>query len=138
MPQVIPLNSEGSRKVSVALGDGIGVITFRTRFNPGVPGWYLDLFDAAGNAIVYGLGLVAPHNIIRHLPQLVQTIGDLRVVDLDGKGNTDPDRLGVGVGLVHYVPGEFNALYPDFDKPNVLPLGFNFDDLFTVLSPGPP
>ena len=102
MTQVIPLNSDGSRRVSVDLGDGIGVITFRSRYNSTVPGWYVDLYDADGNSIVFGLGLVAPHNIIRHLPRLVARIGDLRVIDIDGKGNINPDRLGVGVGLMHY------------------------------------
>lgn len=133
--QVIPLNSEGSRRVSVALGEGIGVVTFRARYNPGVPGWYLDLFDSEGTALVYGLGLVAPHNIIRHLPRLVRTIGDLRVIDIDGEGNTNPDRLGVGAGLIHYAPGEFEELYPEFDNPPLAPLGFDIDTLFSTVAP---
>jgi hypothetical protein len=135
MAQVLPLNSDGSRQISVDLGDGIGLISFRTRFNSTVPGWYLDLFDTDGSEIVFGLGLVAPHNIIRHLPRLVNRIGDLRVIDLDGLGNVDPDRLGVGVGLVHYPPGEFEELYPDFDNPPLRPLGLNMDDLFSESPP---
>lgn len=134
MPQTIPLNSEGSRRVTVDLGDGVGLIGFRSRYNSTVAGWCLDLYDANGAAIVTGLGLVAPHNIIRHLPRLVNTIGDLRVIDLDGNGNTDPDRLGVGVGLVHYAPGEFNALYPKVTGEG-RPLGYNIDDLFTATAP---
>ncbi len=137
MTQVIPLNSDGSRRVSVDLGNGIGVIGFRSRFNATVPGWYLDLYDTDGTVLVTGLGLVAPHNIIRHLPRLVNRIGDLRVIDIDGEGNIDPDRLGVGVGLIHYPPGEFESLYPDFDAPVLRPLGFNIDDLFTTTEPQP-
>lgn len=135
MPQVIPLNSDGSRRVPVDLGNGIGVIAFRSRFNSTVPGWYLDLFDTDGSVLVTGLGLVAPHNIIRHLPRLVNRIGDLRVIDIDGKGNIDPERLGVGVGLVHYPPGEFQELYPNFDAPVLRPLGFNINDLFSETPP---
>lgn len=136
MTQVIPLNSDGSRRVSVDLGDGIGVITFRSRYNSTVPGWYVDLYDADGNSIVFGLGLVAPHNIIRHLPRLVARIGDLRVIDIDGKGNINPDRLGVGVGLMHYAPGEFNSLYPA-PSGEGRPLGYNLSDLFTPTEPTP-
>lgn len=134
MPQVIPLNSDGSRRVSVDLGDGIGVITFRSRFNSTVPGWYLDLYESDGSSIVFGLGLVAPHNIIRHLPRLVDRIGDLRVIDIDGNGNTDPERLGVGVGLVHYVPGEYDSLNPAPTGAG-RPLGYNIDDLFSTSPP---
>ena len=131
MPQVIPLNSDGSRKIAVDLGDDIGVIAFRSRFNSSVPCWYLDLYDSDGTELVFGLGLVAPHNIIGYLPKISERIGDLRVIDVDGSGNNDPDRLGVGVGLVHYPPGEFLSLYPDFDSPKIRPLGFNIDDLFS-------
>lgn len=134
MPQVIPLNSDGSRRVSIDLGDEVGVITFRSRYNSTVPGWYLDLFDADGLPIVFGLGLVAPHNIIRHLPRLVNSIGDLRVIDIDGKGNTDPDRLGVGAGLVRYLPGEFDSLHPPLTGEG-RPLGYNIDDLFSTSPP---
>lgn len=136
--QVIPLNSEGSRRVAVALGDNLGIYIFRTRYNPEAAGWYLDLFSAEGAPLAYGLKLVAPHNLVRHLPQLSAGIGDLRVLDVDGTGNTDPDRLGVGVGLVHYAPGEFAARYPDFDNPAPAPLGLDLDALFTSTPPGVP
>ena len=131
MPQVIPLNSDGARRVAVDLGEGIGVIIFRARFNSTVPGWYLDLFDSAGVLITYGLGLVASHNIIRHLPRVKNLIGDLRVVDVDGNGNTDPDRLGVGVGLMHYPPGEYARLFPEPQRFG-RPLGYDLDDLFPL------
>lgn len=132
MAQVIPINSDGSRRVTVSLGDDIGLVTFRTRFNPAVPLWYLDLFNSDGTAIIYGLALVPPHNLLRHQPVLTRTIGDLRVVDLDEGGNTDSDRLGTGVGLVHYAPGEFESLYPNFDNPPLPPLSYDLDELFTV------
>jgi hypothetical protein len=132
MAQVIPINSEGSRRVTVPLGDEIGPITFRTRYVPSVPLWYLDLFSANGDPLIYGLALVPPHNLLRHQPVLVRTIGDLRVIDLDGNGNVDGDRLGTGVGLVHYAPGEFEALYPNFDTPPLPPLSYDLDELFTV------
>lgn len=135
MPQVIPLNSDGSRRVSVDLGGDTGVISFRTRYNATVPGWYLDLYDSEGVPLVFGLGMVAPHNLVRHLPRLAASIGDLRVLDLDGGGNTDPDRLGVGVGLVRYAPGEFDALYPDYDKPPLRPLALDMSQLFSEVAP---
>jgi len=135
MAQVIPLKSDGSRSVSVPLGDDIGIITFRTRFNSTIPVWTLDLFDVNGEPITYGLGLLPSHNLLRHLPVLERTIGDLRVIDIDGNGNKDPDRLGSGVGLMHYKPGEFQQLYPDFDTPSLAPLNYNIDDLFTTTPP---
>ena len=133
MPQVIPLNSDGARRVAVDLGGDIGVVTFRSRFNSTVPGWYLDLLTSDGLPLVCGLGLVAPHNIIRHLPRLVKLVGDLRVVDIDGRGNVDPDRLGVGVGLIHYSPGEYDTLFPQVARFG-RPLGYDLDSLFSTSS----
>lgn len=113
MPQVIPLSSDGARRVTVDLGDGIGLFTFRSRYNTVVTSWYLDIYDSAGKVLAYGLGLVPAHNILRHMPKLSRAVGQLRVVGIDDASTQGADSLGASFGLVHYAPSEFEALYPE-------------------------
>ncbi len=121
---IIPVNSAGSRRISVPLGNDIGVITFRTYWNPLAPCWHLDLLDENDVPLALGLALVPRINIIRYDPLLVERIGDLRVADLRPVPPTGPmpqtaDILGKpnGLQLVHFSPGEYDATYPAQEAP---------------------
>lgn len=122
--QIIPLTSAGSRRISVPLGTDIGVITFRTYWNPLAPCWYVDLLDENDVMLAAGLAMVPRINIIRYDPVLVARIGDLRVADLRpvgprGPQNQTADILGKpnGLQLVHFAPGEYDLTYPAQIRP---------------------
>ncbi|MBL4769532.1 MAG: hypothetical protein JKY94_17800 [Rhodobacteraceae bacterium] len=105
--QIIPLTSDGARRVAVNLTDTAALITFRTYYNYLAPGWFLDILDEDEVAILTGLALVPNINILRAHPNAAAAIGELRVADLGGDGNTSPESLGNTAYLAHYLPGEF-------------------------------
>lgn len=113
---IIPLNSAGARRITVDLGDDIGVFEFRSYWNPTMSTWNLDIVDDAGNDVILGLPLVIGINILRAHIEVGARIGELRVVSLDSDNNRTDDDLGNTAYLVHYAPGEFQATFtfPDF------------------------
>ncbi len=136
---IIPVNSAGSRRISVSLGNDTGVITFRTYWNPLAPCWYMDLLDENDTPLAYGIAMVPRINLIRYDPLLVARIGDLRVADLRPVGPTGPakqtaDILGKpnGLQLVHFAPGEYAATYPDEVAP-LRQVNVDMDALFSTV-----
>ena len=117
--RVIPVNSNGSRRILVDLGDGIGVIQFRTYWNPTMQTWNLDLRDDAGNDLILGLPLVVGINILDAHTEIKSRIGQLRVVSLNPAiNNRSEEALGTTAFLVHFPPGEFEGSFP---APDFLP-----------------
>lgn len=130
MPTIIPLSNTTTTLQSVIL-NGV-TYGFRTYFNDGASMWFLDI--SQNNApIAAGLALVPTINILEYSPPLQATIGELRIVDLTGSGNATSTSLGVDAVLFYYTPGEFVALFPDFDTVLVRPLGYDLNDFFTTL-----
>ncbi len=125
--QVIPLDSTGASRVTVGLYDYV------TYWNPTVSMWYLDLYDANDNAIALGLALVPDINLLNYDESLIDSIGQLRVVDLSGAGNSDNASLGNTAILSYWAPGEFEAAYPTYDTPTLRSVNVNIDELFTVV-----
>ena len=124
MSTLIPLTSDGARRVTVTLRD-IGLITFRTRYNPASDLWYLDLFEI-GQPLVLGLAIVRDHNLLRNFPNLTARFGQLRVIDIGG--GLEAERLGVSLGVVHFKPGELENKKVD----NVF--DFNIDAYFSTIT----
>ncbi len=127
----IPVNSAGSRRIFADLNrQTFGI---RTYWNPTARTWFMDLTDRLDVPIQSGLALVPVINILEAHPDLTATIGQFRIVVNDGGENDTIDSLGNTAALVYFVPGEFEATYPNFDAPPIIPLTYVFDDLFTVV-----
>ena len=110
--QIIPMADNGSRRITVDLGNDLGIHTFQTYYNYLADMWFMDLLDADDNAIISGLALAPFINVLRAHTNM-EPIGELRVSDTSGDNNALPDSLGNTAQLVHYDPGEFDATYPD-------------------------
>lgn len=77
MPQIIPLTSDPDRTFDVELGGNL--LTLRTYYNPTVPGWYMDV-----EGVAKGLALVPFADVFEASPELQRTIGQMRLMSLDG------------------------------------------------------
>ena len=104
--QILPLNSDGSRRVTVDLGE-VGEYTFITKFNTSSSAWHMDILDADDNVIVYGQALFVGFNILRAYPGLRDDFNELRVISLDADvNNRADDSLGSTGFAVQFDAGE--------------------------------
>jgi len=131
MPFVIPTFNGGTTKYNVNLNGQ--VFFFRTYWNEFALMWFLDITDVNDENVAMGLALVPDVNILGYSPQLSQDIGELRISDPGGDGNATETSLGDTATLYYFLPGEFETLFPDFNKEEVRTQQFVFDDLFTVV-----
>lgn len=104
MPYIIPVDSTGSRKIDVALGDN--VFRLRTYYLPNIKRWLMDITDTTDNPIIMGICLnVGVGNLVKGKSTLFegQTI---RCVSTNGSECTEPDSLGNTCLLYYYPKGE--------------------------------
>ena len=124
---IIPLNNDGARSIDVDLGNDLGVFTFRSYWNSTMETWNLDVTDDQDTDIILGLPMVVGINILKAHPDAEQRLGDLRVTSLNEQNNRTEQTMGETAFLIHYAPGEYDAL---FDVPDFLPVQVvDFEDV---------
>ena len=129
MSQVIPTFNIGTVSYNVNLNGATFFI--RTYFNEFAKMWFLDLRDSNNDPVALGLALVPDINILGYSQELTDTIGELRISTVS-TGNDTTTSLGTDALLYYFTPGEFEKLFPNFNKELFRPQQFNFDELFTV------
>ena len=132
MPQTIPTFNDGTVSYTVTLNTTNFFI--RLYFNEFASMWFLDLLDNDSNPIALGLALVPNVNILRYSRALTQTIGQMRISTVN-TGNDTTTSLGDDATLFYFLPGEFEALFPNYNNPDVRVQQFVFDDLFIPFDP---
>lgn len=131
MPQIIPVNSTGDRRIRCLLGSNL--LTIRTYWNPTVPGWYMDLIDSAGVVLAAGAALVPEVNVIGYDLTLTRLYGQFRVFTTDGGENATDSSLGSTALLWWFAPGEWEAAEVEERIDPIFP--FNVREMY---SPTPP
>ena len=129
MPLVIPTFNDTTTTYNVTLNGQI--FFFRTYWNEFAAMWFLDIKDINDVDIAMGLALVPNINILEYSPQLSADIGELRISDVSGDGNATDTSLGTTAILYYFLPGEFETLFPNYNKEEVRTQQFVFEDLFT-------
>ena len=115
MSQLIPLTSDGARRVSVDLGNDRGVFTFRTYWNYTTNAWNLDITDSAGADVILGLALVVDIDLLAPFPEVSTRIGELQVASINTVFNRGTEELGANSFLLQFEPGELEAAAPISD-----------------------
>ena len=112
MPYIIPVDSTGSRKIDVVLGDN--VFRMRTYYLPNIKRWLMDITDTTDNPIIMGICLnTGVGNLVKGKHQLFDGQG-IRCISLDGTENNTPESLGTSCVVVYYEKGEEQPkLYKD-------------------------
>ena len=105
----------------------------RTYFNEYAAMWFLDLLTIDDVPIAMGIALVPNINLFSFDDTLTNEIGQLRVADTNGDGNSTTESLGTTSILYYFFPGEFESLYPDYDSQDYRPQQFDFYSLFTLV-----
>lgn len=132
MSFVIPTFNTGTVEYNVILNGSVYYL--RTYWNQYAKMWFLDLKDNNNDPIQMGIALVPNINLLRRNRNQTETIGELRVVDTNGDGNATTESLGNTSLLYYFLPGEFEATYPDYNKQDFREQQFDFDSLFTVVT----
>lgn len=103
---LLPLNNYGNRTISVDIGED--VYTFRTYYSAGeVDGWFMDISDASGAALVRGRAIVpGADNLLRGLGDAFEGQALLCVL-LHGTERA-AKNLGEGLFLLWIGAGEEN------------------------------
>ena len=128
MPAIIPV-SNTTTTIELVVLDGTSY-TLRTYYNDGASMWFLDILLGDAN-IAAGLALTPNDNILQYSAPLRMSIGELRILDLNGEGNTKPENLGVDAILLYFTPGEFETLYPTYNQLAFRPLPYDINAMFT-------
>ena len=112
MPQLIPFDNTGSRKITVALGEN--TFRLRTYYLPYIKRWIMDIYDTDENPILVGISLnVGVENLVKGKSEIFEN-QTIRCISLDGSENDTPDSLGNNCVVVYYGVGETPpALYED-------------------------
>ncbi len=127
---LIPTINTSNSTFSVVLNN-VGY-NMRTYWQEEATMWFLDLSLNDDTPVAMGLALVPNINILRFSRTLTRTIGELRVVGIDGDQNNRTDSLGNTSQLIYFLPGEFDTLFPDYESQDFRTQQFDFDELFTV------
>lgn len=128
--ELIPTINTSNTAFSVVLNN-VGY-NMRTYWQEEATMWFLDLSLNDDTPVAMGLALVPNINILRFSRTLTRTIGELRIVGINGDQNNRTDSLGDTSKLIYFLPGEFEALYPDYESQDFRTQQFDFDELFTV------
>ena len=112
MPSIIPLTNDGSRKITITLGENVFIL--ETYYLPHINRWLMDIYDIDENPILTGISLnIGVDNLVKGKAPIFegQTI---RCISIDGKDNTTPVSLGTTCFVLYYSKGEnANKLYED-------------------------
>jgi hypothetical protein len=131
MAGVITLDPSNAGLYNIVLNGATFFI--RTYWNQYANRWFMDFNDVDDNPIASGLAIVSRVNLFQSRPELSLTIGEIWPVDLKGGDCETRDQLGITVQLIYFLPGEFEATFPNFNDQLFRPLNYIFDDLFTVV-----
>ncbi len=129
MASLVSLNSENNGNYSISL-NGVTYL-WRVYWNDYVNRWNIDIKDIDDNPIAMGLTIVANRNLLQYSPFLTSTIGQLRAFDLLNQDCAIREQLGVNTVLVYYIPGEFEADFPNYGQVDTRPFSYDFDSFFT-------
>lgn len=112
MPQIIPVDNTGSRKIDIALGKN--VYRLHTYYLPYIHRWLMDITDTSDNPIIMGICLnTGVGNLVKGKSTLFENQA-IRCVSTDGTENDTPTSLGNTCLLYYYAEGEdIPNLYKD-------------------------
>lgn len=112
MPSIIPLTNDGSRRITVALGENVFIL--ETYYLPNIRRWLMDIYDIDENPILTGISLnPGVDNLVKGKAPIFdgQTI---RCISTDGSDNDNPISLGTTCFVIYYAKGEtVPELYAD-------------------------
>lgn len=103
----IPTTSDGARRVTVDI-QSIGTFTLRTYYRHIGPSFLMDLYEAAGTAIVLGVPLVAGVSLLNKAPRSREHVGEWRMT----ANSALPVSLGDSARLIQFDPGEYERIAP--------------------------
>jgi hypothetical protein len=98
---VIPTPSDVDSFTQLTSLDGAS-FELRFRWNPRAAGWFLDVFDAGGEAIVLGVRIVVSWPLLRRVTHAGRPAGEIMAVDTTGGGDPGRDDLGSRVVLKYF------------------------------------
>lgn len=104
MPAIIPLTNDGSRKITITLGENVFII--ETYYLPHIQCWIMDIYDIDENPILLGMTLnVGVDNLVKGKSPIFdgQTI---RCISINESGNNDALSLGNTCFVIYYAKGE--------------------------------
>lgn len=128
MPEIIPVDSTGDRRIQVLLGQNL--VTIRTYWNSTIPGWFMDLVGVPGGL---GLALVPVFNVLDSQPNLTRIYGQFRIFTKDGSENNTETSLGDVAQLWWFAPGEWEENEIPQAVTTVLP--FDVYTMYTTEAP---
>ena len=127
----IPTTADGARRATIDI-QGIGTFTLRTYYRHIGRSFLMDLHEAKGAAILIGVPLVAGVSLLNKAPRSRGSLGQWRMT----ADSALPESLGDSARLIHFDPGELEALMPDLDT-SLIPIVANTDALFASFTAQP-
>ncbi len=129
MADIIRLNASNTGIYNINLNGTLFLL--RTYWNQYANRWFMDFQDVNNNPIAMGLAIVHGVNLFESRPKLSVEIGEIRPIDLSGEDCQDREALGDTTVMVYFLPGEFEALFPNQGSIETRPFNYDFDSFFT-------